>query len=222
MTEADARALRSVELDEGGLKREFKIGGWVRGMTGRALAKELIFGPTCTICGIQTGHTEAGPKTVLPGMARARLDFRLVPELTPEIVVGLLRDHLGSRGFADIEVIEIASAPYAKASPNSAVARAAVESAAEVYGAPPVVYPLDPASGPVGAVCGAQQPPTPVASFGIGYAGSNPHGPNENVRVEDFVQGVKYFGRVIHRLAQIARDDRREHPTRELIAPAAG
>ena len=222
MTEDDARALRSVELDEKGLRSEFRIGGWVRGMTGRALTKELIFGPTCTICGIQTGHTEAGPKTVLPGMARARLDFRLVPDLTPEIVVRLLREHLATRGFADIDVTEIAGAPYAKASPNSAVARASVESAAEVYGVAPVVYPLDPASGPVGAVCGVQNPPTPVASFGVGYAGSNPHGPDENVRVEDFLQGIKYFGRVIHRLAQIAKDDKREHKTQELIAPTAG
>ncbi|HEY9282535.1 MAG TPA: M20/M25/M40 family metallo-hydrolase [Pyrinomonadaceae bacterium] len=222
MTEDDARALRSVELDEAGLRREFKIGGWVRGMTGRALTKELIFGATCTICGIQTGHTEAGPKTVLPGVARARLDFRLVPDLTPEIVVRLLREHLATRGFSDIEVAEIAGAPYAKASPKSAVARASVESAAEVYGVAPVVYPLDPASGPVGAVCGVRHPPVPVASFGVGYAGSNPHGPDENVRVEDFLQGVKYFGRVVHRLAQIARDDKREHPTRELTVPNAG
>src|SRR5918998_889050 len=108
MTEDDARALRSVELDETGLRREFRIGGWVRGMSGRALAKELIFGPTCTICGIQTGHTEAGAKTVLPGQARARLDFRLVPDLTHEIVVRLLREHLTTRGFTDIEVVEIA------------------------------------------------------------------------------------------------------------------
>src|SRR5918998_3198820 len=222
MTEDDARALRSVELDETGLRREFRIGGWVRGMSGRALAKELIFGPTCTICGIQTGHTEAGAKTVLPGQARARLDFRLVPDLTHEIVVRLLREHLTTRGFTDIEVVEIAGAPYAKASPKSAVARASVESAAEVYGVAPVVYPLDPASGPVGAVCGVQQPPTPVASFGVGYAGSNPHGADENGRGGNFLQGVKYFGRVVHRLAQIEKEDRREHTTRELIAPDAG
>ena len=101
-------------------------------------------------------------------------------------------------------------------------ARASVESAAEVYGVAPVVYPLDPASGPVGALCGVRSPAVPVASFGVGYAGSNPHGPDEHVRVEDFLQGVKYFGRVIHRLAQIAREDRREQQTQELIAPNAG
>ncbi|HYE16043.1 MAG TPA: M20/M25/M40 family metallo-hydrolase [Pyrinomonadaceae bacterium] len=205
---ADDRAmLKTVELDEAGLRREFRIQQWVRGMTGRELTKELIFGPTCTICGMRTGHTEAGAKTVLPGAATARLDFRLVPDLTPELVVKLLRKHLDTRGFKDIEINELGSAPYAKSSPKSTVARAAIESAADVYGSQPVVYPLDPASGPVGAVCGARQPPTPVVSFGVSYFGSNPHAPDENIRLDDFIQGVKYFGRVIHRLAEIKEDE---------------
>jgi acetylornithine deacetylase/succinyl-diaminopimelate desuccinylase-like protein len=207
ITSEDKQTLKTVELDEAGLRKEFRIPGWVRGMTGKELTKELIFGPTCTICGIRTGHTEAGAKTVLPGAATARLDFRLVPDLTPELVTRLLRDHLDTRGFQDIEIIELGSAPYAKSSPKSSVARAAVEAAAEVYGAPPVVYPLDPASGPVGAVCGVNHPPTPVVSFGVSYYGSNPHAPDENIRLDDFLRGVKYFGRIIHRLAHVEDDD---------------
>ena len=203
LTSEDRQMLKTIELDEAGLRREFRIGGWLHGMTGRELAKELIFGPTCTICGIRTGHTEAGAKTILPGAATARLDFRLVPDLTPGLVVTLLRQHLDKRAFHDIEINELGSAAYAKSSPSSMVARAAIEEAGEVYGKPPVVYPLDPASGPVGAVCGANSPPTPVVSFGVSHSGSNPHGPDENIRLDDFIQGIKYFGRVIHRLAAL-------------------
>ncbi|HEY1404876.1 MAG TPA: M20/M25/M40 family metallo-hydrolase [Pyrinomonadaceae bacterium] len=213
IADEDAKSLKQLEIDEAGLKREFKINHWVRGMTGRALTKELIFGPTCTICGIQTGHTEAGAKTVLPGMAVARLDFRLVPDLSPALVLSLLRAHLDARGFHDVEVNEIASAPFVKSSIQSSVACAAIDSATEVYGARPIVYPLDPASGPISAVCGANLPPTPLVSFGVSYAGSNPHAPDENIRIEDFVHGIKYFGRLIHRLAQIAKEDRPERST---------
>ena len=99
--------------------------------------------------------------------------------------------------------MELGSAPYAKSSPASMVARAAIASAEEVYGGAPVVYPIDPASGPVGAVCGANHPPTPVVSFGVSYFGSNPHGPDENIRLDDFIRGVKYFGRIIHSLAEL-------------------
>ena len=107
---------------------------------------------------------------------------------------------LGRVGF------ELGAAPYAKSSPNSTVARAAIASAEEVYGGAPVVYPIDPASGPVGAVCGANHPPTPVVSFGVSYFGSNPHGPDENIRLDDFIRGVKYFGRIIHSLAELEED----------------
>ncbi|MGH9967910.1 MAG: M20/M25/M40 family metallo-hydrolase, partial [Pyrinomonadaceae bacterium] len=200
--EEDSEALKAIELDEAGLKREFRIGGWVRAMKGLSLVKEHIFGPTCTICGIKTGHTDAGAKTVLPSTAMARLDFRLVPDLTPEIVLNLLREHLDVRGFKDIEIIELGSAPLAKASPNSLVARAVIEPAAEVYGMLPLVYPMDPSSGPVGAVCGVSSPPSPVASFGVSYAGSNPHGPDENIRVDDFLLSIKLIGRVINRLGE--------------------
>jgi acetylornithine deacetylase/succinyl-diaminopimelate desuccinylase-like protein len=200
ISDEDAEALKAIELDEAGLKREFRIGGWLRSLKGAALVKEHIFGPTCTICGIRTGHTEAGAKTVLPSTAMARLDFRLVPDLTPELVVKLLREHLDLRGFKDIEIIELGSAPLAKSSSSSAVARAVIDSAAEVYGTQPIVYPMDPSSGPVGAVCGVSKPPAPVASFGISYAGSNPHGPDENIRLDDFLQSIKFIGRVIHSL----------------------
>jgi acetylornithine deacetylase/succinyl-diaminopimelate desuccinylase-like protein len=202
ISDEDAEVLKVIELDEVGLKREFRISGWVRAMKGPTLVKEHIFGATCTICGIQTGHTDAGAKTVLPSTAMARLDFRLVPDLTSDIVVALLREHLDVRGFRDIEIIELGSAPLAKSSAKSRVARAVIESTAEVYGIPALIYPMDPSSGPVGAVCGVTNPPTPVASFGTSYAGSNPHGPDENIRVEDFLQSIKFIGRVIHRLAE--------------------
>ena len=198
----DAEALKAIELDEVGLKKEFRIAGWVRSMKGPALVKEHIFGPTCTICGIQTGHTDAGAKTVLPSSAMARLDFRLVPDLTPSLVLELLRAHLDLRGFKDIEIIELGSAPLAKASATSRVARSVIEPAIEVYGIAPLVYPMDPSSGPVGAVCGVSSPATPVASFGVSYAGSNPHGPDENIRLDDFLLSVKFIGRVISRLGE--------------------
>lgn len=82
------------------------------------------------------------------------------------------------------------------------VARAAIENAGEVYTKPPVIYPIDPASGPVGAVCGVQLPSIPVVSFGTSYTGSNPHGPDENIRIEDFIESIKFFGRIIFHLGK--------------------
>ncbi len=224
ISDEDSLILKTLELDEVGLKREFRIGGWVRSMKGQTLVKEHIFGATCTICGIQTGHTDAGAKTVLPSTAMARLDFRLVPDLTGKIVTELLREHLDVRGFKDIEIIELGSAPLAKSSASSTVAKAVIEATHEINNMAPLVYPMDPSSGPVGAVCGVTTPPTPVASFGIGYSGSNPHGPDENIRVDDFLQSIKLIGRIIHKLgegkskavSQVVQDEADNRPTAPL------
>src|SRR6266478_2035649 len=215
----DAEALKVIEIDEAGLKHEFRIAGWVRSLKGAALVKEHIFGPTCTICGIQTGHTEAGMKTILPSLAVARLDFRLVPDLTPRLVINLLRAHLDARGFKDIEIVDLGSIPTAKSNGDSLVARAAIAAAEEVYEKNPVVYPLHPSSGPAGIMCGVNDPPVPVISFGTAYSGSNPHGPDENIRMDDFIENVRFFGRLIHNLAakQVAQSE--EPETKELILP---
>ena len=82
------------------------------------------------------------------------------------------------------------------------VARAAIESAGENYGHEPVVYPLDPASGPVGAICGANQPPMPVVSFGVSYFGSNPHAPDENIRLDDMRAHMHTVARLVEIMVQ--------------------
>jgi acetylornithine deacetylase/succinyl-diaminopimelate desuccinylase-like protein len=192
ISDEDIEVLKAIQLDEVGLKREFRISGWVRSMKGQSLVKEHIFGPTCTICGIQTGHTDAGAKTVLPGTAMARLDFRLVPDLTAEIVVGLLRKHLDVRGFKDIEIIELGSAPLAKSSSKSGVARAVIESTAEVYGKPALIYPMDPAVDQSGR-CAALAAADTSRIFGTSYAAPT-HGPDENIRIEDFLQSISSSG----------------------------
>ena len=46
-----------------------------------------------------------GGKTVLPGRAEAKLDFRLVPNMTKDEAVAKLKAHLAKRGFDDIKVI---------------------------------------------------------------------------------------------------------------------
>ena len=158
ISDEDAEVLKAIELDEAGLKSEFRIGGWVRAMKGPTLVKEHIFGPTCTICGIHTGHTEAGAKTVLPSMAMARLDFRLVPDLTAKIVVELVARasrRAGIQRHRDYRTGQCAAREVV-----GEVARGARSDRVDAGSLwpPPLIYPMDPSSGPVGAVCGVSEP----------------------------------------------------------------
>ena len=60
--------------------------------------------PTVNIQGLVSGYTGPGGKTVLPGRAEAKLDFRLVPDMTKDEAVAKLKAHLAKRGFDDVEV----------------------------------------------------------------------------------------------------------------------
>ena len=63
----------------------------------------------------------------MPNHAFAKIDFRLVPNLSPDLVLDLLKKHLARRGFDDIEVIltetgeETARSPFDPPSCASAV-----------------------------------------------------------------------------------------------------
>jgi acetylornithine deacetylase/succinyl-diaminopimelate desuccinylase-like protein len=60
--------------------------------------------PTVNIQGLVSGYMGPGGKTVLPGRAEAKLDLRLVPDMTKDEAVSKLKAHLAKRGFGDIEV----------------------------------------------------------------------------------------------------------------------
>ena len=60
--------------------------------------------PTVNIQGLVSGYMGPGGKTVLPGRAEAKIDLRLVPDMTKDEVVAKLKAHLAKRGFGDIEV----------------------------------------------------------------------------------------------------------------------
>ena len=63
-------------------------------LVGRQRSEALrvfLYEPTCTISGFRSGYIEPGSKTVLPSEAMVKLDMRLVPDLTPEISLRLVR-----------------------------------------------------------------------------------------------------------------------------------
>jgi acetylornithine deacetylase/succinyl-diaminopimelate desuccinylase-like protein len=195
-TAADRALLEALPFDEQGMLRIHGIKRFVRGLHGYELKKKHFLEPTCTICGIVSGYTGAGSKTVLPAVASAKIDFRLVPDLTPEKVTTLLRAHLDRRGFADIEVVPGHGEPSSRWPIDSVAARAAVDACRSAYGTEPVVYPLLAGSGPMAQVCDTLG--IPVAGFGSGNASSANHAPNENIAIADYVDHIRAFGRFLH------------------------
>lgn len=182
-------ALRRIPFDEEGFKEKHGLRGFIRGLTGAELVREYLYAPTCTICGLVSGYTGEGGKTVLPSGAVAKLDFRLAPGMSPDGLIPLLRRHLDERGFRDVEIRLLGCVSPAATDCEDAIVLAAAAAIREECGTEPIVYPVAPWSGPLAEVCGTLG--IPSVAFGIGNAGSNDHAPNENISIEDYFEGIR-------------------------------
>ena len=150
-------------------------------LSGPDFVQELMFTPTLNIDGFLAGYTEPGSKTIVPASAMAKLDARLVPDMTVEEVLGKIRSHLDKFGFEDVEVRFVTGYGAAKTDVNSPVAQAAIRSI-EKMGVTPAVAPLLMGSAP--EVMFAEPPLSlPFAMSGLGH-GWLMHAPNEYFEVE--------------------------------------
>jgi acetylornithine deacetylase/succinyl-diaminopimelate desuccinylase-like protein len=196
---AEIEMLTALPLDEAKRKAVFGIEHFINDEHGLDVVKRLYYGPTVTICGIHAGYTGEGMKTVLPNTAFAKIDCRLVPDLTPELCVSLLRAHLDRRGFTDVDVVPLCSEHPALSPVDAKIVRDAQAAAREVYQHEPVMIPLSAGSGPLYPLATALNIPTVMA--GITYPDSRAHAPDENIRLDDYVEGIQFVGRLIDQIS---------------------
>jgi len=154
-----------------------------------------VFQPTCTICGLTSGYQGEGSKTVLPARASAKVDFRLVPDQTPEQVLESLRTYLDNNGFSDVQIKYLGGEKPARTNPDDPFVALVVETARSVYGHPMQIVPLSGGSGPNHAFVHLLN--LPVVSAGIGYPGSQAHAPNENIRLDLYLKGAMHIVRIL-------------------------
>jgi acetylornithine deacetylase/succinyl-diaminopimelate desuccinylase-like protein len=197
-SEAERAHLATLPFDEEQIKKDFGFSDFVQGLSGVDLLIKHFYEPTCTICGLKAGYLEKGVKTVLPHTATAKVDFRLVPDLTPELVVELLRAHLDRRGFGDIEIALLNGLNPARSSLESPFVRACVEAAKATYHSDPIIYPTSPGSGPLYTLCRE----TPAVMAGVSHANAHLHAPNENVYLNDYFEGIRFVGELFCRFAK--------------------
>ena len=177
-------------------RRTYGVSGFLKGIEGGFdLLREEIFSPTCTICGLTAGYQGPGSKTVLPSLASAKVDFRLVPDQDPDEVVLQLRNHLDDGGFDDVEITYLGGEIPARTDLDDPFLHLVVRTAEDVYGVPQKILPMSPGSGPNHPFIHDLK--IPVATAGIGYPGSNAHAPNENIVIENFISGVQHTARVM-------------------------
>lgn len=202
LNEDDVAMLEQMIYNEESTLEKLGLKSFLLDLSGTSLKEKLIFQPTCTVCGIISGYTGTGSKTVLPAEARVKLDFRLVPDQDPHEIFSLLRAHLDEHGFSDIEMEGFTLEHPARTPLDNPLTRAVVNTVKDIYGMEPTIMPMSPGTGPMYILC--QNLGIPAVSVGVGNFASNNHAPNENVIIEDYIQGIKHMAAILEEFAKEA------------------
>jgi acetylornithine deacetylase/succinyl-diaminopimelate desuccinylase-like protein len=187
------------------LRQTLGLGAFLDDLQGYAWRERLYGAPTCNICGLEAGYTGPGLKTVLPAKARAKIDFRLVPDQTPQEVLAQLRTHLNRHGFADVAVEPIAAHERPVRTPvDDPWVQTAVAVAGEFYGRPPAVEINSAGTAPMDVLVDEVTRSLFFAPGGAGYEGSRIHAPDEHIRLADLTDAIKVTTLLLKRFGERA------------------
>ncbi len=169
-------ATATAKGNEANLKKSLGVSRWIKDEDFLASGLRLASQPTINIQGLVSGYMGPGGKTVLPGRAEAKIDLRLVPDMTKDEVVAKLKAHLAKHGFGDIEVNVSGGYGPNQTDENAALIKAE-EAALKQAGIDYTLFPRSAGSWPGVIFTG---PPLKMAAsqFG-GGRGGGAHAPNE-------------------------------------------
>jgi acetylornithine deacetylase/succinyl-diaminopimelate desuccinylase-like protein len=190
---ADEKAMvaaAAARMDESAAKRLLGVEHWVHDASFTEALELLMSRPTVNIEGLVGGYTGPGGKTILPHRAAAKLDLRLVPDMTAAEALAALKAHLAKRGFGDIEVNMTGGYDPTSTARDALVIRAQ-ETVLRRSRIEPILLPRNAGSWP-GYVFTGDPLRLAAGHFGLGH-GSGAHAPDEYYVIESTnpkVQGI--------------------------------
>lgn len=192
-TADELKEIEEFDLKEVEMKETFGIEAFRMGLSGLDMKRKYFLEPTLNICGIWSGYQGEGSKTVTPNEAFAKVDCRLVPGQDAVDLVSKIKAHLDALQFNHIEISSWDGYPAAKTKSTNPFAQTIIQTFRDVYKHEPIVWPLVGGSGPMYLFENV-----PCVSIGTGHPDGNAHAPNENLIIEDWIQGMKTIATLIH------------------------
>jgi acetylornithine deacetylase/succinyl-diaminopimelate desuccinylase-like protein len=175
---------------ESTVKQQLGVQHWVHDKSWVDSLMALESKPTINIEGLVAGYTGPGGKTVLPHRAVAKIDMRLVPDMTAADTLAKLKAHLAKHGFPDIEVNMSGGYDPTTTDPNSRLIQTQLTTYRKL-GIEPQLWPRSAGSWPGYVFTGAPLN-LPAGHFGLGH-GTGAHAPDEYYLIESThpkVQGM--------------------------------
>ncbi len=192
---AEERAqVAALPFDGDEVKRLYGLQGFAFGRDAADARAASQFQPTCNICGIVSGFTGDGTKTVIPAEASCKIDFRLVPEQEPLRIASLLRAHLDRHGFDDVEAVyKEGTRPY-RGQWDDPLVRAVKAAAEEAFGKEAHLVPTSGGTSPMWTVC--QKRGLANVTLGMGHPGTAAHAPDENIILANYWKAIRATARL--------------------------
>ena len=162
--------------NEAMVKKQLGVDHWVHDVDFLESLELLAGRPTVNIEGLVGGYTGPGGKTILPHKMTAKLDLRLVPNITAQGALAALKAHLAKRGFSDIAVTMTGGYDPTSTAADSTIVRAA-QAVYRRAGVEPILWPRMAGSWP-GYVFTGDPLRLAAGHFGLGH-GNGAHAPNE-------------------------------------------
>jgi acetylornithine deacetylase/succinyl-diaminopimelate desuccinylase-like protein len=194
-------------MNEQVAKKQLGVQHWIHDASWPEALELLVSQPTVNIEGLVGGYTGPGGKTVLPHKAVAKLDLRLVPDMTAADSLAKLKAHLAKHGFGDIEVNMSGGYDPTSTAADTTLIRAGVA----VYrraGIEPIMMPRLAGSWP-GYVFTGDPLRLPAGHFGLGH-GNGAHAPDEyyvieskNPKVQGMDGATRSYVEYLYELARV-------------------
>ena len=181
LSKKDLETISKEPFDEQSFKKEFGVKSFVGNLHGLNAKKALVGGATCNIAGFVSGYIGDGAKTVLPGNALVKIDFRLVPKMDPKKQALRLKRHLKSKGFGDISVKIYHGEAAARTNPSDPFVSQVKEAADQSFGQS-ILNVSNAGTGPMHSFVNVLH--APCISIGSTYMFSRIHSPNEFARID--------------------------------------
>jgi acetylornithine deacetylase/succinyl-diaminopimelate desuccinylase-like protein len=170
--------------------------------------------PALNLGGLSGGPTGAGGANLIGVESSAYIDFRLVPNQTPQRVHQLVEAHIARQGFhivrdapdsmtrlAHSRLIRVTwdeGYPALRTPMDLPVSRAVVQTAEQVIGAPVIQVPTSGAS--LGLYHFSEVLKVPLIFVPIVNHDNNQHGQNENLRIRNLWDGIELISGIMARL----------------------
>lgn len=215
-SEEERRVIASVPSVDSAMRHELMLGATE---ANNASNLERIMLPALNVRGIQGGAVGALAANAVPAVARASIDFRLVPRQTPARVRDLVEAHVRSRGWhivrdeptpderrAHARVIRMQweeGYPATRIAMDQPAARALTQAVEEGIGGQLVRVPT--AGGSLPIYHFEEVLRTPVIVLPIVNHDNSQHAANENLRLQNLWDGIEVYAAVLARLGTVWR-----------------